>query len=139
LDGNNYKDYNGICSPFTDTLVIEFGDNWMLNMNYTLVNKLYQLDAISFEYNVDSKLFPNASNGELGKHMVYAKDLGLYSTLKGNSYKCDAATAVKFDSNKVTMTIMNYQGQPFMEESKVFGTGINLNEITNIRYINGLF
>lgn len=129
FDLDELNDYEGECNSNLNTLKIRFHNDWMLKINFTLVEKTYQLEGISLEYTVDSKQFPNASQNEMGHRTVKANNLGLFSTVLGNSFKCESETKVKlFDTNeqRAVMIIRKYQGQPFMsgDKEREFGTAV---------------
>jgi hypothetical protein len=116
--------YDGDCNSTFNTLKINLvPTDWTILFNYTLVNEIYQLDRLRFEYTIDSNLFPNAN--ETGKHVVVEQsNLNDFSANKGSSYKCTSQTSIELNDT-VTFNFSNYQAQPFSgQDKKDFDTAI---------------
>lgn len=76
---------------------------------------------------VDELHFPNATQDQKGNQWINATNIGLFSTVSGNSFKCRSDTRVVSDDKRALIGIKNYHGQPFLTgnagKPREFGTG----------------
>lgn len=115
--------YTGSCMKNNVTLNITFGNQWQLDLIYSLDKSDNALTSIKLNYTISSDLFPNATNGS---HMAEKKELSEFNVAYGRSYKCYSPTRVELNKN-ATIEFRNYQAQVFIESDKnknEFDTGI---------------
>lgn len=115
---------NGVLTDTFESVKINFGSDWKLEMNYTLINNAYyELNSIHFIYYTDAIIFPNTT--EPGKEItVSLGNLTLFSANKDNSYKCFSKSVIDLSAD-VQIELSNYQAQPFLSsKSSGFDTAV---------------
>jgi lysosomal-associated membrane protein 1/2 len=117
-DVNNY---NGTCQTNLNTFVLQFWNQWTLDMAYSLVDKKYELSSVSLTYNVNKTWFPNAIDE--GLRTVNISNLHEFQANKGSSYKCKSKTTLALGTD-VSFDITNYHAEPFFDENKYKGFDI---------------
>lgn len=118
------NNFNGVLTDTFETIKMNFGSDWKLEMNYTLINNAYyELNSIHFVYYTDAKIFPNTT--EPGKEItVTLGNLTLFSANKDNSYKCFSKSVIDLNAD-VQIELSNYQAQPFLSsKSSGFDTAV---------------
>ncbi|XP_049442750.1 lysosome-associated membrane glycoprotein 2 isoform X2 [Epinephelus fuscoguttatus] len=101
------------CDTTSSLLKINFGEGHSWSMNFTVNGKMYQIDTITFSYNLgDTKFFPKASTNETAN--VYVKphitDVGM-----DTCYSCKSKEVLEADL--VNQTLWNVLIQAFVSNN----------------------
>lgn len=101
------------CDTTSSLLKINFGEGHSWSVNFTVNGKMYQIDTITFSYNLgDTKFFPKASTNETAN--VYVKphitDVGM-----DTCYSCKSKEVLEADL--VNQTLWNVLIQAFVSNN----------------------
>ncbi|KAG7224767.1 hypothetical protein INR49_013479 [Caranx melampygus] len=109
LPSNVRKDESK-CEAANSLLKLNFGEGHSFSMNFTMSEKMYQADVITFSYNLnDSSLFPNALSNETKSVSVKPQ---ITNVGVDTCYSCKSEEVLRADP--VDMTLWNVLIQAFV-------------------------
>lgn len=112
---SDYNNATGVCDTNSNKFKLVFWNEWVLDIEYTLVGDKYSLTSMILNYNINTNWFPNATRNLT--LTANAGSLSEFPSTKGSSYRCNSKTTVVLDS-MVKFEISHYQGEPFYSNSQ---------------------